>query len=291
MADAVAALEEATSMAPLDPELALGLAEAYRRADRLDDAESESKRAIYLRPDYWVGYDRLAKLYLAQGMLEATAVEFGHAVECAPENALSWVKLGGTNILLERPEVARELLERSLEIEPTAAALSNLGMIHFDASRFAKAAEMYAAAVELEQDNCLLWGNLGYAYRFGAEPEKGEPAFRRAVELGRKEVDDRPDDVDLATDVAGYHAMLGETEAGLELLDRVAAARPTSPLLISRIAETYSDLGERDRALKWVDRAFAAGEPRSRFEDRPTLSRLIADERYQALVEKYFGAP
>ena len=84
--------------------------------------------------------------------------------------------------------------------------------------------------------------------------------------------------------------MLGETQAGLELLDAVAATAPEGPLLISKIAETYSDLGERDRALDWVDRAFAAGEPRSRFEDRPTMSRLIADERYQALVEKYFGA-
>jgi tetratricopeptide (TPR) repeat protein/TolB-like protein len=289
-AEAAAALDEGVRLAPADADLRLELAEAYRSAGRWTDAEAELKRAIYRRPDYWVGYDRLAKLYLGRGMLEAAAVEFGHVVDCAPEFALGWVKLGGTNLLLERPEVARELLERSLEIEPTAAALSNLGSIHFDASRFAKAAEMYAAAVELDPDNYMMWGNLGYAYRFGVEPEKGEAAFRRAAELGRARLAETPDDTDLATDVAGYHAMLGETQAGLELLDAVAATAPESPLLISKIAETYSDLGERDRALEWVDRAFAAGEPRSRFEDRPTMSRLIADERYQALVEKYFGA-
>ena len=97
-------------------------------------------------------------------------------------------------------------------------------------------------------------------------------------------------DHQLAVDIAGYHAMLGQLDQGLEILEEVVAAEPTSPILLSLIAETYEDLGERDRALEWIDRSFDAGIQPSRFEGRPTLGKLIADERYAALVEKYAGA-
>ena len=66
----------------------------------------------------------------------------------------------------------------------------------------------------------------------------------------------------MATDVERYHAMLGETEAGLELLES-GGGRPAGqlPLLISRIAETYSDLSDVVVRCAWGARAFAAGAP------------------------------
>lgn len=84
--------------------------------------------------------------------------------------------------------------------------------------------------------------------------------------------------------------MLGQLDQGLEILEEVVALKPTSPILLSLIAETFEDLGDRHRALEWVERAFDAEIEPSRFEDRPTLGNLVADERYTALVEKYAGA-
>ena len=84
--------------------------------------------------------------------------------------------------------------------------------------------------------------------------------------------------------------MLGEQERGLEILDPVAAAEPTNPMIIPLIAETFEDLGDRERALDWVSRSFDAGVSPVRFEGRPTLGKLIADKRYQALASKHTGA-
>jgi serine/threonine-protein kinase len=288
--EAVAALERGVETSPENPELRLELAAALQRAGRIKEADAELRRAIFLRPDYWVPYDRLATLYRSQGMWEAAAVEYQHAIDCAPEFALAYVKLGGVNLMLGREDEAIALFERSLEIEPTYWALSNLGAIHFNAYRYAAAAEQFEAALELDDSNYVVWGNLGYAYQFGVEPDKANAAFERALEMAEKMRATDPDNHQHAVLIAGYHAMLGERERGLEVLQTVIDAEPTDPLYMSLIAEASEDLGVRDLALEWVERAFAAGEPRSRFEGRPTLRKLVADERYQALVETHFGA-
>ncbi len=284
--DAIAALEKGLEAAPDDAELHLALASALEAADRPAEAESEIRHAVYLRRDYWVGYDRLAKFQLAKGELEAAAVEFQHVIDSAPEFALGFVKLAGVYMYLDRPEPAAELLERSLELEPNPWALTNLGTYHYDAARYARAAEYFEAAVELQEDNATLWGNLAFAYRYGSEPEKADRAFERAVELGTAAFRENPENLILAIDVAGYHAMLGQSDQGIEVLEGVVATKPTSPILLSLIAETFEDLDDRNRALEWVERSFAAGIEPSRFEDRPTLGNLVADERYAALVEK-----
>jgi hypothetical protein len=80
--------------------------------------------------------------------------------------------------------------------------------------------------------------------------------------------------------------MLDQREAGLKLLEEVVAAAPVERELIAQVAETFEDLGERDRALEWVARSFAAGESPSRYEGRPTLRGLVADESYRALAEE-----
>ncbi len=288
--DAIEALVSGVNAAPDDPDLLLVLGKAYLHAGLLNEALAHVERAIYLRPDYWVGYDRLAWLHLSQGDLESAAIEFGHIIDCAPGYALGYVKLAAVYMYLERPDAARALLEKSLEIEPTPSALTNLGSIYFDASQFAEASEYYQASLTLESNDYVLWGNLGFAYRHGVEPEKANEAFARAAELGEERRLEAPDDLELATTLAGYYAMLGEQRRGLEILDAVVAAGPTNPMIIPMIAEAFEDLGDRERALDWVSRSFDAEVPPERFEGRPTLSKLIADKRYQALAARNTGA-
>jgi tetratricopeptide (TPR) repeat protein len=223
-------------------------------------------------------------------MNEAAATEFRHVIDCAPRFALGYVKLGSVLCFLERTEEGRRLFERSVEIEPTFYALSNLGTIYFNAARYADAAGMYERALALNDTDYALWGNLAYARRFGTEPEKARAAFQRAAAMGEARLRASPDDVSVATDLADYYAMLGEPGRGLTLIERVVAARPTDPQVIANVAECLWDLGDRTRAVEWVGRALEAGIPRSRFEGRPTLRDLVADERYRALVAAAGGA-
>jgi serine/threonine-protein kinase len=283
---AIESLEKAARVDPENAEAHLTLAVAYQRAGRGEDSERHFKRAIFLRPGYWPAHYRLARLYTSLGEYEAAAISFGEVITCAPQLTRGYNNLGGVLLYLERTEEAREMFERSIAIEPSRSALSNLGTINFGEKRFADAATMYERALEEDDSRFVTWGNLAYAYKFGPAPEKAEACFRKAVELGEALRETEPRDCWLLTYLAAYYAMLDDRERGLALIDDVVAEPQQEPQLIAHIAETLEDLDDRERALKWVARSFDAGVTPSRFEGRPTLRELVADDRYQQLVRE-----
>jgi serine/threonine-protein kinase len=285
LTEGLAALEQAARVAPSSPEVHLELARSYQAARRFDDAEHEFQRAIFLRPGYWLPHYQLARLYQAQGRYEAAATQDRVVIACAPQLTLGYNTLGAMYFFLGRKDDAREVFERSLAIEPSRSALSNLGTLYFEDARFADAAAMYERALKLDDTRYLTWGNLAYAYKFGPTPDKAEACYRRAVELAESRREKSPNDPWTLTYLAGYYAMLDQRGTGLKLLEQVLADEPKERELIAQVAETFEDLGERNRALEWVARSFAAGESPSRYEGRPTLRGLVADERYRELAE------
>ena len=269
-----------------------GSAEAYlelgrlcQKLGRLDDAERAYQRAIYLRSGFWPAHHRLGRLYQIQNRNDAAVAQFRTVVDLAPHNILGYNNLGASFYFLGRYEDAQRTWERSAEIQPNYIALSNLGALHFQASRFADAAKSFEEALGQKDDDYTVWGNLAYAYRYGAAEEQAEPCFRRAAELAEEALQQTPNDSYLLTRLAGYLAMLSQRQRGLELLALAVRQNPTDPQLFADIGEDYEDLGMRDLALQWIARALEGGVPRSRFEARPTLRDLVADDRYQDAVK------
>ena len=286
---ALAALRTAVRLQPGNAEAFFDLGLIHQKLKQFDESEEAFERALYLRPGYWPGHDALAKLYLSQGRYEPAAIQFRHVVDCAPDFAIGYVKLAGTNIYLGQTKTATELLEKSIDIEPSYGAYSNLGLLYFEASRFADAAAMYELALEEDRDNYMTWGFLAYSFMYGDQTDRAKETFRRAVELAEAGLLRAPDDLWIRTDLADYYAMLGERERGLSLLETVAEAIPDDPQLVGWIAEAFEDLDEREKALEWVAKSFDAGLTPSRFEGRPTLRDLVADERFRALVDLHTG--
>jgi tetratricopeptide (TPR) repeat protein len=288
---ALAALRTAVRLQPENAEAYFDLGTIHQELKHFDESEKAFESSLYLRPGYWPGHDALAKLYLVQGLYEPAAIQFRHVVDCAPDLAIAYVKLAGTNIYLGRTKTATELLEKSIDIEPSSLAYSNLGLLYFDGSRFADAAAMYELALEEDPDSYVLWGFLAYSLLYADQADRAEETFRRAVELAEEELAHAPEDLWVRTDLADYYAMLGEHTRGIELLDTVAEANPEDPQLVGWIAEVYEDLDEREKALEWVGKSLDAGLSPSRFEGRPTLRDLAADERFRALVDLHTGGP
>jgi len=286
-ADASTALERAVQIAPENAEYRLDLAVLYQELGRDAEAEQMIQHAIFLSPGYWPGHDALASLYRDRNNLEGAAVAYREVITCAPRLHWGWEHLGAILSYLDRPEQAQETFERSIEIKPTGVALSNLGTLYFNDKRYADAAEAFERALEQDEARYILWGNLAHAYRFGLEPAKAEECYRHAVDLGEQYLADRPADPWIYTDLASYHAMLGNRDRGLELLEVEVSRDPSDPQIIAKIAEDFEDLGERDRALTWVARALDAGASPMSFEDNPSMRQLVADQQFNQLVERH----
>ena len=289
--EAAAVLEEAIEVAPNDAEARIDLGRTYQAMDRIDDAQQQLHQAIYLRPGYWPTHHWLALVYYRQGNYEAAATEFRHVVESAPESFKGYNNLANVYDKLGRRTESLAALQRSVELEPenNPVAFVNLGKLYFDDARFADAANLFERSLAVRPNSSLTWGNLAYSYASGVDPSKTEDAARKAIELGEKDIAGQPDDAWILSNLAGYHALVGEVEEGVALLDRAVLAGPHDPTVIGNIAGTWEDLGERERALEWVERAFEAGVLPSRFVNRPLLRGLIADERYHALTSARNG--
>lgn len=289
--EAASAFEKAVQLEPNDAEAHLELGRSYQALGRLDNAQEQFHRTIYLRPGYWPAHHWLALLYLVQGNYEAAATEFRHVVESAPMSYKGYNNLANVYDKLGRKSESLAALQRSVELEPAnnPVAFVNLGKLYFDDARFADAADVFERALAIRPNSYLTWGNLAYSYASGVDPPRTEEAARTAIEQAEKELAGKPNDPTLLCYLAGYHALVGERDKGIEFLDRAMEAAPQDPTVISSIAGTWEDLGERDRALEWVERAFQRGVLPSRFEDRPMLRGLIADERYRKLAETREG--
>ncbi|MEE4271297.1 MAG: protein kinase [Thermoanaerobaculales bacterium] len=287
------ALRRAVEIDPEHGEARRRSAAAMMRSGRLDEAEREYQRAIYLQPGYWPNHHYLAQIFISQGRYEAAANEFRRVVELAPLYVGGYTNLGVVYGYLDRDELAKEIFEQSLEVdhENNYAAFTNLGTIYYDERRFADSVAMNERALAIDDGEYAVWGNLASARKFVGNTDRAAEDYRRAIELARSELEARGDDAEILTDLGIYYAAIGEKEQGLESLAGAAALDPQDPLIVARIAECYEDLEERERALEWVERAFSAGAPPEAFENNPTLRELVADERYQEITRSMASTP
>lgn len=284
---AIESLQRAVNLNPRDAELQLRLGQDLQSVGDIDGAENAYNRAVDLRPDFWEGYYYLGFLDYVRGNYEATANSWRIAARFAPERTILFSNLGAVFHYLDRPEEAALMLERAISLSDTgdSVALSNLGTLYFESARYAEAVATFQRAVLVDDADYRIWGYLGWSYAAGVDPTRAAAPFERAVELAEEELINTPDDPDLLAVLAGYHGMLGNQERGVELIERAIVLAPQDPDEMATIGETLEDLGDRDRALEWIGRALRQGGRRSRIESHPSLRDLVADERYQQLVD------
>jgi len=291
--EAVTALENAVALAPTNGEANLELGAALQKTGHTSDAERAFQRSINLRPRYWLGSNSLGRLYLGDGRYDAAANSFREIIESAPLSRIGYNLLGVVQFLQDDLESSRVTFERSVRVEPEQNyfAFANLGTLHFNAARFADAITVYEQALEISDSDYQVWGNLAFAYAFGAEPEKSREPFLRAIELAEARRANDPDNIELLADLAGYYAMIDDTAKSRDLLSRVVNLEPTDPQVCATIGETYEDIGDREAALKWISRALDGGIQPTFFESRPMLRDLISDPRYRALIIDRSASP
>ena len=284
---ALESLRFAAQHSPRSGETSLLLARALARAGLEPEAERAYQRAIYLRPGYWPAHHWLARFYLDRGQYESAAAEFRQVIECAPECSAGYTNVGRTYELLGRRAGALAMFERSLEVDPEGnyVALSNLGAMYFDDSRFADAIDMLERARKINEGTTWSGETLAGPMRRRAQaPNAPQSASGSAVELAEERRKEDPGDVRLLCRQAGYYAALGENDRGKEVLEQAIAKKPEDPEILIKVAETWEDLGERELALEWAEKAFAAGASPGRFATRPSLRALMSDPRFRALA-------
>lgn len=266
-------------------EARLGRARVLEVQGRLDDAEAECERAIASRAQDWRGPILLGRMRFSRGKFADALPPWERVVELVPDNALAARNLGSALLHLDRFDEALRQLNRSLELEPNAAAFSNLGTVYFLLARYDEAAAAFEHAGALLPTDAVNWGNLGNALRFtpGRQAEAAAP-LERAVGLMQERLGRNPGDAEAWGRLAGWLANLGRHEEARAAVKESLRRGPEDVRCLAHAAHVSLQLGERVEALHLLRQAIARGHGVQALARSPDLESLRGDPEFEALL-------
>ncbi|MBN2320084.1 MAG: tetratricopeptide repeat protein [Acidobacteria bacterium] len=285
---AIQEYKHALDLEPTSDAAYRGLGSAYVSLGLFVEAEDIYSRAIKLKPEYWAGYSRLGSLYAKLGRYDEAAVQFSEVTQLVPDHHFGYSNLGGIYLYEGRYTDAIQMLRRSVSLRRTEEAFSNLGTAYFYLRRFGEAAAAYEKAIELNERDWIVWGNLGDArYWDTSNRARAAEAYRRALSLGEREFQVNARDARLLGYMAYYHAMLDEEEEARNSMKLALVTDPQDPELLFNLAQTCCRLGDTDRTLDWMKKAMAAGLSGKTVRNTPLFDGLQNNREFQNLLQDY----
>ncbi len=277
--------QKALAINPRDADAIRGMAGAYERMGRVQDAEENYKKAIALKPDYWDGYNSLANFYDRQSRYSDAINQYRRVIELTPDNPAAYSNLGAEYQSMDNPDSARlaeEAFKKSLALSPTYAAYANLGNLYMGERRYAEAVEMTKRALKLNKGDYRVWINLLLNQRWLKDEGAAKQTRLEAQSLLEAFLLQHPQDATAQSWLAVLQSEAQLRKESLLHVDAALAISPTDPLVLANVAETHENLGDRDRALKFAVASLKAGFTMSDLQGRPGLEQVLADKSFHA---------
>ena len=233
---ALAVLQEAAQLEPLNPQIQRSLSEGYLSIHLYEEGIRTARTAMQLAPTVvenlvWFADQALRLQQESSGQLQTRGESINALVQgtqIAPENADLYIRLGQVYLQANDPIAARQSFER-------IAAIAN------NRANAVSCLHLYQAAKELRQ--------LG-------EPATAITLLERAVqtltEPNQTTADPCEEAIEPAViwaELAGAHCQANHIQAALESLDQAIAINPKDPELFVVKADLYQELDDLQAAL------------------------------------------
>jgi serine/threonine-protein kinase len=280
-------IQEALQLEPRNPDALLTEATVYASMGQEDKAEYTYKTAVALHPENWGGYYELGAFYYRYGRNAEAAAQFERVLQTAPDNALAQATLGGVLQLLHKDAEAEQHLMRSIELQPSYTAYTNLGALYIRKRRWAEAASTTRKALEINASDWNAWANLGLASEWLDRKSEAEKAYRneqvRLEELLKVGADDAEVRAELGLVYSRWHLR----EKALALIETALARAPDNPNILAAASEARENLGDRSLALELVKKALARGLTLEELANNPGQRKLILDSRFREIARQF----
>jgi tetratricopeptide (TPR) repeat protein len=255
--------QQALDINPRDAGAVRGMAQANEAAGKLTEAEEGLKRAMALRPDDWTGPNELGNFYSTNGKYQQAAGAYKQAAALSPDNAFALSNLGSAYLSLgdkESLRLAQQALEKSLSIQPSYEAYSNLGVLYLEQKRYADSAAMTRKALQLDDKDYLVWENLRTACEWVHDRICENDAVDKELPLLEKLVKVRAQDGLIHSTLAVLYAKRGEVDNAERHIQSALAFAPDAPETLEDIADAYESMGNHEKARFYLKQAIAKGE-------------------------------
>jgi len=271
-------LQQALDLNPREPMAVRAMAQADATAGKLKEAEAGFKKAMALRPDDWSAPNELGRFYSANGKYREAVDAYKQAVALSPDNAYALSNLGAAYLSIgdkDSSRLAQEALERSLAIQPSYEAYSNLGVLYLEQKRYADSAAMTRKALAMDDKDYLVWDNLRIACQWTQDKACEQDTAARELPLLERLVQVRSQDGMIHATMALLYAKRGETEEAERQIQSALVYGPDAPDILESVAAAYECMGDRRQATLYLERSIAKGEARDVIDMDADLSGLL----------------
>jgi len=242
------------------------------------------KMAIDLQPGNYKPITSLGLLYFSSGRYIEAAHAFRQVVFLDPKNSLGHGNLGSALMMTGDFAAAVDPLNSSINIEPRAYILSNLGIIYYYLGEYDRSVEIHRQAADKTPEDNVVWLNLGDALQFSSQPDGAEYAYRKAIDLSVEFLSRDPNNpVDLFVQ-AWATAASGDADGAMFIIDRALNIAPEDPYPRYYDGLLKNARGEKEAAIEALRLAVDMGYPVTMLAADPLLGGLHGDARFEGLI-------
>jgi adenylate cyclase len=231
-------------------------------------AREEFSHAIDLDPDYALAYAGLADCFSFIYMYADSSVSVRLqaetnsrlALQLAPDLAQVHASRGLALSYSTRQDEAEKAFERAVELDPKLfEAYYYHGRHAFTKGKLDKAAGLFEQATAVRPDDYQALALLAQVYRALGQEDKRNDARARTLEVIERRLQTTPDDARALCFGSVNLLEAGQTEKGMEWLERAKTSQGDDALNLYNVACVYSNIGEVELALDCLEKSIRKG--------------------------------
>jgi tetratricopeptide (TPR) repeat protein len=261
------------------------LAESLERVGDIEGAEAALRAAVAVAPSSWENWEALGRLLWRQAHYDEALEAFTEAAAVAPPGVSTprekivamHVSMGGFEAAIE----AAEVIPRPIT---SATLASNIGTAYFFTGRLEEAEAYYRMAVDLRPRSVDLHRNLADALDAQGRTGEARAEYAEARRLAEQQLEQDPDDVELALLGAFLAAKSGDCVAATEWADELVGTDPDTADVVHQAAYVDALCGRQRQALDRIRKALHLGVSADIIRSELEFESLHADPEFRALV-------
>jgi TolB-like protein/tetratricopeptide (TPR) repeat protein/DNA-binding winged helix-turn-helix (wHTH) protein len=270
---------------PRDADAYIGLGDVLAGLGKGAEAEASYRQAVTAEPAYWGAYSALATHLFQRGKIVEATGALRKVTELVPSSAFAWSNLGAALQMEGDFDRALAAYDRSLQLEPSKDAYSNLATTYYYLGRFSLAIQAYERAAALGEHDYMIQGNLADAlWQVEGRRDEAATIYRRAIKLAESELVATPGNPTLKAQLGYYYGRLGEDERSQRYLAEALSGGPEMVYVQYYIGVAAADRDDRQTALKSIAELVRMGYPPALLRSAPEFRSLAQDAGFKRAV-------
>jgi tetratricopeptide (TPR) repeat protein len=283
---AEAAYRKLLQVNSLDADSYIGLGTSLAGLGRGVEAETSFRQAVAVDPSYSQAYSSLAYYLFERGKIDEATSMLRKVTELVPASAIAWNSLGGALLMNGDFSKALDASSRSLLLEPSKSAYSNIATAYYYLGRFPEAVANAERAAAIGEHDYVIQGNLADAlWQVPGRRIDAVAVYHDTIDLAERELEATPGNAALRAQLGYLYGRVGQDEKSRQYLETAAAAAPGIVYVQYFVAVAAADRGDRESALRAIAALVELGYSPLLLRSAPEFRSLLQDPEYKKIIE------